>query len=228
MNFYVIERRVPKHLPFDDAATNAQSSPMRIKLDARPRCERCGQPMGWGEWLPPFKVLIETWGRQFGDIVEVAATNEILVSDRFRRAYEASRLVGLTGFEPVEIDAVLRYKNLAGEPPAYFRANPVRSMSAIDSTASECEWQTPPACAVCREGDIKRWQRIVFEPDTWSGEDIFYSRGLPYALMTSARFKEVCEANAITNVTFLPAESYGCDFYPWEPQSRTHKLPWDQ
>jgi hypothetical protein len=228
MRFYVVERRVRKHPPFDDALTDAASSPDRISLGKRSLCTRCRKPVGWGEWLPPFSVSIDTWGRKFGDLVEVISSNEMLASERFRHVYQASGLVGLSGFEPVKIDQIWRYRDLAGMAPPYFRAKPALSIAAIDSVASECEWKEPPSCELCREGDIKRWQRIIFEPKSWSGEDIFYSRGLPYALMASERFKEFCEANGIRNVTFLPAESYGCDFCPWEPQSRTHKLPWDQ
>src|SRR5262245_4030137 len=102
MNFYVVQRRVKKHLPFDDAAVDA-FDPTRSKLGAPASCERCGKPTGWGEWLPPFKVQLETWGRRYGDIVELTRANEILVSERFRRVYESSGLVGLSGFEPVEI-----------------------------------------------------------------------------------------------------------------------------
>jgi hypothetical protein len=227
MNFYVVQRRVWKHPPFNDAAVDA-FDPTRSKPGAPPSCERCGKPMGWGEWLPPFKVQLETWGRKYGEIVELSRLNEILVSERFRRVYEATGLVGLTGFGAVEITDVVRYRNLAGNPPPYFCAVPARSMAAMDSRASECEWKVAPSCDLCRGGEIKRWQRIVFEPNTWSGEDIFYSRGLPFALMATARFKELCEANGVTNLTFLPAESYGLDFCPWEPQSRTHTLPWDE
>jgi hypothetical protein len=63
---------------------------------------------------------------------------------------------------------------------------------------------------------LRRWQRVILEPGSWTGEDIFHARGLPATYITSERFKEVCERYRIANAVLIPAEEYGYDFYPWE------------
>jgi hypothetical protein len=65
------------------------------------------------------------------------------------------------------------------------------------------------------EEDLKRWNRIIIDPKTWTGEDIFEPRGLS-DFIASDRFKEVCKANDVKNAYFIPAEEYAYDFYPDE------------
>ncbi len=59
-----------------------------------------------------------------------------------------------------------------------------------------------------------RWQRLILEEGTWTGEDVFRPRGLSGQIMVTQRFKDACEQNGITNAFFTPAEDAGHDFYP--------------
>jgi hypothetical protein len=147
--------------------------------------------------------------------------DEILVSERFKSLYQESGLTGLSAFDPVKIVKVVRRRKLIGQPPRYYRAEIARSRAAIDQSASEFVWGEPPTCPECRQGNpIKRWSRIIIEPGTWSGEDMFQPRGLGRILVTD-RFKEFCEINEVKNAYFVPAEHFGHDFYPWESKGKT-------
>jgi hypothetical protein len=167
---------------------------------------------------------LELWGSAFGDLV-FGTAYKLLVSDRFKTLFAESGLRGLEGFGPVEITRVIRRSKKApkGTPPGYYCVSAVRSRAVIDQPASGFEWREPPTCRECYKGhDIKRWKRIIFEPGTWSGEDVFEARGLS-GYFTSERFKEFCDEHDIKNAALIPAEEYGHDFYPGENWSRITK-----
>lgn len=183
-----------------------------------PHCPHCGGCIGLLTWLPPYRVELETKGNTYGDVV-FGTGHELLVSLRFRDLYEASGLVGVTKFEPVEVVKVKRRrKSLKGCPPPYFKADVVRSEAALDDKASGSEWEgVPDLCPVCRRPRNKvtflRRKGTMIEAGTWSGEDIFIPRASADFLVTP-RFKEFCEQHDVKNAVFIPAEQHGVDFYP--------------
>ena len=59
---------------------------------------------------------------------------------------------------------------------------------------------------------IRSWKGTIVDESTWTGEDIFIARGSADFIVTQ-RFKDVCEANHVTNAVFVPAEESGHDFY---------------
>jgi hypothetical protein len=186
------------------------------KYGDAPRCEACGKFIGLRCWLPPYKVELETWGYQFGDIAFPSGGEELLVSLRFKKLWECQGLVGLNNFAPVETVEVRRHRKLIGEPPPYFKATVILSQAIVDYVASGVDMEESPTCPVCRLGSgVKRWKAVIIEPSTWSGEDIFRPRWAGAFLVTK-RFKSFCEANEIKNTVFIPAEEYSHDFYPWE------------
>ena len=168
-------------------------------------------------WLPPLRVKLRVCGRGYCDLV-FPSGNDILVSSRFKEIYESEGLKGLSGFDPVEIVKITP-KRWAKEPaPAYFRVHVARSQAIVDPEASGFD---PPAdrpvCPACRiPWKRKRWKAIIVQPETWSGEDLFYARGGPGDIIVSERFKEVCERRGVTNALLIPAEEYSWDFYPHE------------
>jgi hypothetical protein len=58
-------------------------------------------------------------------------------------------------------------------------------------------------------------ERLVLEPGTWTGDDVFEPRGLA-EIMAPQRFKDACDRHGIKNAEFRPAEEAGHDFYPGE------------
>jgi hypothetical protein len=170
-------------------------------------CEACGQPIGMLPWEPPLRAEIDTWGTRFGDLV-FGPGDSFLVSERFKHLWEKEGLIGLHGFEPVEVVKVRHHgKRIKEAPPKYFRVWAGLSDVAIDEVRSGLQWVCPPSirCEQCRGGGIKKgWERIVLEGEP--KEDIFLARGFSGQLLVSERFKRFCEENKITNCRLIPAE----------------------
>ncbi|MGQ9855056.1 MAG: imm11 family protein [Candidatus Oleimicrobiaceae bacterium] len=144
--------------------------------------------------------------------------DDFLVSERFREIYERHGLTGLRGFDPVRIVKLKRRRRITEQPSPYYRVMAVRSQTVVDQEASGIEWSNDwPICPVCREGRfLKRWKRLVIETATWTGEDIFYARGVPGTIFVSERFKDVCETTGVRNAAFIPAEEQSREWCPWE------------
>ena len=194
-------------------------------LDICPTCKRSIGPL---RWQSPFRVELVVYGKSYGDIVD-ASGRDWLISDRLRELIDTHRISGLEGFEPVEIARIVSKNRIAqslGDPPQYFRVSPQLGSAAIDQIASEFVREPPEFCQSCRLGSgiIKRWKRIVFEPSTWTGEDVFIARGLPGSCFTSERFRDMCLTNNVTNAVFTIADKYWHDFYPWENQERAREV----
>lgn len=183
------------------------------KYGEAPRCDNCSQYIGMRSWLPPYRVELETWGIEFADVIIIGT--DLLVSLRFKEAWERSRLVGLSGFGAVEVVRIKRHRKALGMPPPFFRAIVSRSHTAIDVVASGFEWENAPTCSTCLLGDvIKRWKRTIIDEETWTGEDVFIARGLPGEIIVSSAFKSFCDITRVKGTTCVSAESYGHDFYP--------------
>lgn len=187
-----------------------------------PKCRECSKYIGALPWLPPYRVELELWDRVFGDVA-FGPGDELLVSERFKTLWHERGLIGLEGFHPVEIVKVKRHKRRKpdlAERPNYYCVTVIRSRAAIDDGRSGLEREDPVVCLACRTGKksciIKRAKRIVLEPSTWAGEDIFIARGLPGTYLASERFKSFWEDYKITSATLIPAEEYSFDFYPNE------------
>jgi hypothetical protein len=199
-----------KFFVIDDAASHSPMGALAgrgFKTGPSPCCPKCGGFAGWPEWLPPRKAELELFTREFADLAPMSG-NDLLISERFAQMYRETGLIGLRGFSPVEIKGVrCRYK-MKVPRPKYLYAVPAESMAAFDSVASECEWEVPPACDLCRGGARIRWKRTLLEPGAWSGEDIFSARGST-EIMVSCRFKTMCDDHGLKIPRLVPAETYG-------------------
>jgi hypothetical protein len=137
--FYLLEQPRPERQEDDPGGTRVLKE-KGFRVGDAPKCPKCGRFIGMMTWLAPFRVEIETWGKEFGDIVETGG-NQLLVSHRFKRLYEEHQLKGLIGFEPVKIVKVKRHRKSSAEPPQYFKASATRGQTSIDQDASGFEWQ---------------------------------------------------------------------------------------
>ncbi len=180
-----------------------------------PQCPVCKGWLSMMIWLPPFRIELETWEKGFGDWAECSG-NDVLVSERFKALYEEHGVRGLNGFEPVEIKRIRRHRKFPADPPNYFRVVAVRSSTTIDHNASGFEFENPEkVCPKCRSGGIlKRWKRVVMEPGTWDGFDLFCARGMSGTVFCTPRFRQLANQYGLTGMSFLPAEQYAHDFYP--------------
>jgi hypothetical protein len=184
-------------------------------LGDAPQCPVCGKYIGMLPLLPPVRVELVAWGTVWGDIA-FGSGDQILVSQKLKRLFLEEGLAGFERFDPVEVVNIRRHHLSAGDPPFYELATIQHSRAAIDDIASDVVRDAPWTCADCRIDGIKRARRIVIEPNTWSGEDIFVARGLPGRILTTDRFKSLCDKNSLTNCRLIAAERFSFDHYPWE------------
>jgi hypothetical protein len=180
------------------------------------RCPACGDFVSSLAWLPPCRVYLELPGKNFADFVFAVSGGDVLVSQKFHDIYHARGLSGIKAFDAVTVLGVKSRRRNLSLPPPYYRVIVTRGKPNLDVIASGFEWVTPPTCSHCRSGNFKRWKRLVLEPGSWTGEDIFHPLGLGGTIMVSERFKRACDENGITNAIFTPAEEAGHDSYPWE------------
>ena len=153
-------------------------------------------------------------GSEFGDIA--FWMNDFLTSDRFRDAFMNSGLKGLSRFIGVTVLSHRSHGALEAAPPIYFRTIPHVGSAQVDVTASEVEWREDerPKCSTCLLGGgaIESWRRVVVNEETWNGDDIFYSYGIPGVLLVSSRFYDWAEGLNFQNLYMFPSEEYGKNF----------------
>jgi hypothetical protein len=178
-----------------------------------PQCTVCGRYVGMRPLVPPIRVEVKASGEKWGDVA-FGPSDGILVSSRFRAAFLKAGLVGLTRTDSVEI-VTAKSRHRIGNPPAYYLASIIRGRAAIDDSASGIVRERANVCYECRTGGlIKRATQIVIEDGTWSGEDLFYARGLPGTIISTERVKELCTRQKLQNCNLIPAADFSFDFYP--------------
>ena len=215
MYFYVLIN--PKTVEGNAVTDFLEVEPIR-RGDA-PRCPLCGNFVGMKPHLPPFRANIETWGTRYGDLA-FGQGDQILVSELFKKEYDARGLTGMTEFEPVEVQRVLNREKTRDECPKYYLASITRSRATINVVASRLVHAKPATCPECKSGQIKRAARVVLEDGTWSGEDIFYARGLPGTIIVTDKFRRMCVEAELQNCHLVEASLYSFDFYPSETRGR--------
>ncbi len=216
MKFYVIDT------PKADSAEGLLGGIRAIKEEGFAtgealRCPRCNRFLTMLKWLPPYRIELERWGSEYGDFADIG--QEMILSERFVRAFQDSRLNGLSVFEPVEVVKVIHHEGRTKQPlPRYFTATVTLSPTTVDQQASGYVWaDESKVCPACLFDRLKRFARIVIKEETWNGDDIFYPRGGP-RLMVSERFKAFCERYASLNVVFRSPDQESYDYFPWETQ----------
>ena len=183
------------------------------------QCPACGSLVGLLEWLPPYRIELETEGCVYADLLWTG-DRHFLVSERMRGIWAKS---GLTGLEmiphgEVEVVSVRHYGSaMPGVCPRYFRAAVAHGRAVTDTEASDIEWENgPPTCAECRSAQPLRWQRLVVDPSTWSGEDVFLLRDALEVIVTD-RFADWVSRKGIRNAASVPAGEFGYEKYPsWD------------
>jgi len=227
VSFYVLDNPKTQKQEEHGLAITDFISVDPVNTGSAPLCPMCHQPIGMLPWLPPYRAELEFWGSEAGDIA-FGSGNELVVSERFRQLYLNAGLVGLSGFDRVEVVRTRSYGRKKRIKPAgdYYVVRIARGRGAIDQRASELVREGGPICEECREGGIggivKRVKRIVLEENTWSGEDIFYPRGLSI-IMTSERYRDFHMQNKINNGLLVEAPQFSFDYYPWETAKRKNQ-----
>ena len=220
MQFYLVETKPSGDETVERYRTDFHFDDSDAKGDAL-KCPDCGGFISLLTSLPPYYVHLETWGEDFGDLA--FWMHEFLVSRRFRDEFMRSGLKGVSAFDPVEFLSQRRFGKIRHKrlkPPEYFRVYPKIGAAQIDLKASGVEWaeNKRPTSNRCLtgEGVLKRWQRVVVDEKSWTGDDIFHAFGIPGTLLVSSRFFEWAKEHQFRNLIMRPAIECSHDFYPWE------------
>ncbi|HYO55614.1 hypothetical protein [Archangium sp.] len=176
-------------------------------------CPQCGDPMGMMLWLPPYRVELVLHGEELGDFIE-APGYDLLVSERFARAFREEGLTGLEGFHPVEVVRVRRKRRGPKPSPvaSYLAVTACFGRAAVDVARSRIRYCRPPTCEECRSEGVDSIHGFTLEPGTWQGEDIFRPRGLRGDVVVSERFARFVEGHGFTNMRLVPTEQL-----VWDP-----------
>ncbi len=213
MKFYVLKPE--KGMLFGTKwAYGEPVDPVIVSEEAEHYCPVCGRPVSSLKWLPPRPVkLSSAKPEKWGDFVWGAGFL-LLVSERFKAAYEREGLTGITAFLPVEVVRVGTRKtgDLPPGLPTYDLIQIVWGGANQDDQASRVVVEEEPECAYCRVGGgWTRQEGIILEEGSWTGVDIFTARGAPVPILVSERFKEVAERYGLKNAWFIPAEKFAWD-----------------
>jgi hypothetical protein len=169
-------------------------------------CPCCGEGLGPLPWLPPHRIKLSN--KRYPDFLWGAGF-DLMVSDRFRRLYEAAKLTGITRFDPpAEIVRVGRRKlwEVHPRPPDYHNVVYLHAGADLDDEASEAT-RPPGKCPCCRQ-NIDGFERIVLRPGSWTGADLFEALGLPGQRLVTERFKQLVEEHGLLGVDVIPALQY--------------------
>lgn len=178
-------------------------------------CPVCNGPISSLSWLPPHIVTLSSSNPQkWGDFVWGAGF-DLMVSDRFKLAYEQSELKGITRFYPPAeiVRAGKKKKSEIDSLPTYHLIDYQWFGANQDDKASGLVVESPEKikCGYCRLSINMKQDRIVIDPTSWEGYDIFKPRGAPVSILVTEKFKTFVEDERLKNYQFIPAEKYGYD-----------------
>lgn len=213
MQFYVLGRPPPNDWTY---YTDALPLPPH-NTGKGPLCPQCHELAGLLPWLPPYHAEVIAHDHKFADVAFVPGLN-LLLSDRFRRAWFDAQLVGIDVFNPIERIRV-RPARLKKKAPIYFHVAPRLFDVQVDLEHSLIEYTRPITCAKCKSGDVDTARGFSLDDATWRGEDIFLVWGMYGPIIVSDRVRELRDKHSLTNVNLTPTEEY-----LWDPEKRW--TPW--
>lgn len=174
-----------------------------FNLGDAPRCRHCGRYLGLKPWLAPHRAELVAHGQRWGDLVFGSGV-DLLVSSRFMEAWKKRGMVGLVGFESVQI---VRAQGPA-EKREYYHVDLVAGEVSVDEANSSIDRVRPITCDVCRASDIRSISTLALDENQWQGEDIFVAKGLPGFRIASERFLKLVNEVSIRNAFLTPVERF--------------------
>jgi hypothetical protein len=177
------------------------------KMDNALKCPACGIYYSDLRWLPPYKVELERRGREFGDIVKSAGMH-LFLTDKGKHAWEESKLIGVSDFDPVEIVHVKPQK-AAARLPVYWHVAINRIPTAVDMSRSTFAYfiRERPSCTYCA-GGYDAVAGFEIDQNSWTGEDIFEPRNMSGAIVVTQPFVDMVKKYELTHAVFIPTEKY--------------------
>jgi len=215
MNFYILTNR-----DFQTEKGHADTEWMTtddVNLGAATRCPVCHGVIEGKLWLPPYKIELEMFTKQFGNVALGTGGVELVVDDYFKSNFENASLTGLEFIGEAEVVKLICRngvkKKQLGAIPKYSVARIKYGCAAIDHKKSGSVFDDgdEPTCDYCRLGFIRYYPKIVIDENTWDGTDIFLARGIGAKIATSQRFKDWWDSYNFNNCKVIPAEEFGRD-----------------
>lgn len=174
----------------------------KTELADAPICEQCGAFVGSMQSQPPFTLELERSGDTWAGFIR-GAGDSALVSQRLATSFSASGLTGFVDFEQTTIKSI-KPRRAARSVPNYLHVKVIRDSALVDDIASGISRGRLPECIGCLSYSVKTADRIVITPNTWSGADVFFARGLPGMILASQRYVDLVLASQFTNHYFVP------------------------
>lgn len=183
-------------------------------------CPLCGQKLGPYFWKHPRKLTITT--SKYADLLYGPLT--MVVSERFKQAYEASGLTGISAFGEIEAYKVQRRKKNDPPPGKYYTMSVVPAevyldlensrIDYLDGEPDEDEEPDEPICPLCTPVNKSYCQihRLALNTDKWNGEDLFHVPAMGGHLFASERFVQFIRDHQLTNFWFSKVEEYKFTF----------------
>lgn len=183
--------------------------------DDCPRCPVCNRAVGMLYWLPPYEVIIKQ-PRRIGDFVAGSGDCDFLISERCLNLFHQQ---GLTGIQAVLPITVTRMGTTAAarqlKPPPLYGVYLEHTLTRLKYDEMGIIWGEEPQtpyCQVCGPGGgggpgwwMSR-ERVVVDPLSWTGEDIFFAMNGPGTILLSQKAADVILENGLTNATVIPCE----------------------
>lgn len=174
-------------------------------------CPQCGASRQ--ERVPPLLIMWEPGSDVIGDFTWPGFNDDVVVSDRVRRALEAE--FGGVAFHPVEmLEPRLRPRPAGARPrtqprvavpysgPPLWDLQPT-NWCGVDQEASGV--RVIGECATCGRvlWEAENWARpIVVDGRTWQGTDVFRLDAYPSGALCTERLKAFLEQQGFTNIAF--------------------------
>jgi hypothetical protein len=172
-----------------------------------PRCPECDKCVGMLVWLPPYRATVVASFSKLGDIAD-GPGDSMLVSERFRRAWEERQLKGIKEFAPLE-RLRIRPARLAKPGIVYYRIAPEPFGAAIDFEHSKFKYGGIITCSKCkRMPHMNGVIGFTIDQASWTGEDIFRPWGLTGWVIVTDRVRQLRDDYDLKNVDLTPTEEY--------------------
>ena len=186
-----------------------------------PSCPACARPIGRLPWLAPHEVQLKQ-PRRVGDFVSGAGGSAFLASERFVEAWQDSTLSGIDRLLDITVVRMGTTASARSLPrPHLHGVTPVHSMTRVDYTKMGVQWSVHPDRAYCRTcgpgggglgGIARSWQRIMVDPQSWTGDDMFFAINFPGTILLSESAAAFIEHHRFSNAQLIPADDYAYAF----------------
>jgi hypothetical protein len=202
--FYILGRDITIPAKF----AQSEHSSDNFKVGDADRCPVCNGAVSMLKLRAPIEIKFSN--SFLGDFV-YGEISPFIVSEDVLNAFAKTRLIGIEEFIPVVIaNGKLKGKQVH---TGYYLPQIARSEARIDEVGSQMVRSGKPICFECRRGTIiDSFERLVLQPNTWSGEDIFYAKWLSGEVFISQAFVEFLKANKFTNAIYTDSRQYRSQF----------------